>query len=399
MERIIGIFLLVLFLTSCKKETSKHPSVFIDFQTKESKFFTLNELTSYLKLIPLETNDSALIKRLKKIQTFKNKIYILDSGFDNVYVFNESGNFERKIGKRGHGPGEYVDIGDFELDTVRKRIVLLSVELGELLEYSLPGEFIRKIKLPIKPTQFRIVDGKYYAFYNSFYDVSRRNLYFTDLDGNILDSFFRFPSNSKSMDLTEVTGNMSDYDGKILYTEPSDAQIYEVELSNPPREKYEIDMRSKVWDEDQKYDFNAFFKSLNRGEIAYLGSTFYETDELLFFTYILPLTEDVKSLRKRKAIFNKRFKVLYLEKIFRNDPLFRLMSAPLNVDASGLFTSKLEIWRLKDKQNGSLVNQSEELKKLAEKMNSNSNPVLVQYRFKLKNEDKDNNIYTNFSGN
>lgn len=399
MKDLIGIFLFVLFLTSCEKETRNNTTVDIDFQSMESGMYTLNELTSCLKLIPLETNDNILIKRLKKIQIFKNKIYILDSGFDNIYVFNELGEFKTKIGKRGHGPGEYVDIGDFELDTVRNRIVLLSVELGELLEYSLSGEFIRKIKLPIKPTQFRLVDGKYYTFYNSFYDVNRRNLYFTDLEGNTINSFFRFPSDIKAMDLTEVTGNISDYGGKILYTEPSGNQMYEVGSNTPPHIKYEIDMSSKLWEENQKYDFRAFFKSLNRGEIAYLGSTFYETDELLFFTYVLPLTEEVKSLRKRKAIFNKRFKVLYLEKNFRNDPLYRLMSAPLNVDASGLFTSKLEIWRLKDKQNSSLVNQMEELKKLAEKINSNSNPVLVQYRFKLQNEDKDNNIYTDFTGN
>jgi len=68
---------------------------------------SLFDYYSRIELIHLETNDDVLLNVVNHIIHYQGRYYILDSKPPTIYVFDESGKFVSKIGKRGQGQGEY----------------------------------------------------------------------------------------------------------------------------------------------------------------------------------------------------------------------------------------------------------------------------------------------------
>ena len=57
--------------------------------------------------------ENCLISDIKKLEFYKNRIFISDRINAKIFVFDSEGNFLRAIGKQGRGPGEYSYMGDF----------------------------------------------------------------------------------------------------------------------------------------------------------------------------------------------------------------------------------------------------------------------------------------------
>jgi hypothetical protein len=114
----------------------------------------LNTISFYdifetIEIISLETKDESLIKEITKVRIFDDYIYIYDRSYSGrLIVYDSNGNYIRKIGIKGEGPDDYIDISDFSLDEKSKKIIILSSIANCLIEYTFEGNFIRKVKLP-----------------------------------------------------------------------------------------------------------------------------------------------------------------------------------------------------------------------------------------------------------
>ncbi|MDR2026154.1 MAG: 6-bladed beta-propeller [Prevotellaceae bacterium] len=103
-----------------------------------------------VRTVMLEEHDDALIGEIQWIQAFDSYILIFDFVIaQKLLVFDKNGKFLRQIGKRGRGPGEYIQITDFCIDPERREIYLLDAGSRKVLKYSLDsGEYISSINLP-----------------------------------------------------------------------------------------------------------------------------------------------------------------------------------------------------------------------------------------------------------
>ena len=107
------------------------------------------------KTIILETNENCLIGHIFDLQVFDECIYVLDTQIANsLFVFDMSGQFLKKIGSLGQGPGEYIQLSDFTLDKENKNIYLLDFS-KRIHQYRLDGSFVRTITLKLQKTNIR----------------------------------------------------------------------------------------------------------------------------------------------------------------------------------------------------------------------------------------------------
>ena len=65
-----------------------------------------DNIFSRAEIISLETSDSCLVAYMQKVYPINGKLYIYDFWLQNLNVFDHTGRFVQRIGKRGQGPGE-----------------------------------------------------------------------------------------------------------------------------------------------------------------------------------------------------------------------------------------------------------------------------------------------------
>lgn len=107
--------------------------------------------TKYLKsskIVKLETIDENLIGGLTQIELYDNKFYILDKYLyaSNLLIFDLDGNYLNKIGTRGGGPMEYLNISSFFIDEKEGVINVVDGLTFTIIQYDKNGVFLNKIK-------------------------------------------------------------------------------------------------------------------------------------------------------------------------------------------------------------------------------------------------------------
>jgi hypothetical protein len=98
------------------------------------------------KIVYLETNESSLIGQITKVGMTDSLIFIFDRSQYAVLVFDMNGKFKSKIRRIGQGPQEYVQIADFDIDTINNQIVILCTIPKKVMFFSYEGDYLKEIK-------------------------------------------------------------------------------------------------------------------------------------------------------------------------------------------------------------------------------------------------------------
>jgi len=132
--------LLCCFIASCSnKQHSAYPVIdLIDHKQLLTEEIHLSEISEYIWIIPLETNDSVLVGNIGKIKLETDKLYIPAS--NGVFVFDQNGKFLNKLGSRGRGPKEYVSL--YDIHPEGDIVWLLDNSDKKALKYSCSGRFL-----------------------------------------------------------------------------------------------------------------------------------------------------------------------------------------------------------------------------------------------------------------
>jgi hypothetical protein len=128
------IFICLCVFSSCKqkkteKETNlEEPAIYtIDLDNiKIIDTFKMSSIFEKARAIILEETDYSLIGSIDKLQIFSNYIFVLDGSIARkMFIFNrKDGRYLRHIGSFGQGPGEYLEVRDFCIDTVKRDIYI-----------------------------------------------------------------------------------------------------------------------------------------------------------------------------------------------------------------------------------------------------------------------------------
>jgi hypothetical protein len=236
MKREIYIFtalLYVLFSCTEKDVPNNAEKISIDFNNIQS--IDLSD-TDKIKIIPLQTTDVALLSLIQSVDIVDDRIIVFDG--NNVFVFDEKGKYLHKIGRVGHGPGEYQDITNIFIED--QNICLFDFGAQKVLIYDKNGQYISSQALDRNNSVTVIypVDRHEYIAKNSYRGNNNKvsSLSFWDSTFNKIRDINGLYLSSGSFDANYLYS----YEHNILYWEFLNDTIFSIQ-NNKIIPKYVVD--------------------------------------------------------------------------------------------------------------------------------------------------------------
>lgn len=217
----------IVFLISCNfdKDVNKIEDDLIKVEIGPDDLvdeINLSQIVDDFRLVRLETNENCLIGKIDKIIFYKNFILIFDLFHQTLFLYSENGDFLRKIGKRGGGPGEFLELQDFTIDSIRNQILLLDYQ--KIHKFSFDGKYIESKNITFIASSFSLLPFEDIAFYGG---AKEYRIIITDKKGEIKAKYFPYSLRSRIHPLLPITH----YENKTLFDIPLCDTIYEIKGS------------------------------------------------------------------------------------------------------------------------------------------------------------------------
>ena len=145
----------------------------------------LSSIASKIKYVRLQSDSSCFIGRIKlplseNVKYIDNKFFISDRSSMSILAFTSDGTFIRRLGRKGRGPGEYIDITDFTFIPEKEQLAILcGAGCNKIYLYQLSGEFIKEIKVDFYPTniisfnnRLVLINSRQYRHQSNYYTIT-----------------------------------------------------------------------------------------------------------------------------------------------------------------------------------------------------------------------------------
>lgn len=141
-----------------------------------------------------DSSEKSLFGRPDKIEIQNGYIYIADQRMRVLAVYDINGKVVTSVGRRGQGPAEYVNLTDFDVDSVGN-ICILDGRLDKVLFYDSNFQFIREKALPFEADIIQFVQhGKMLCGLSSWNRGEHEGdkIVMTDIDMNVMNTFLQY---------------------------------------------------------------------------------------------------------------------------------------------------------------------------------------------------------------
>lgn len=246
-----------LFFVYCNNAQREESMVNVKTLTFKDAFGALKD-TSFFKskvVLPLETNNSALIGEISRLYVGDDTLFILDRNFRSVIIYDKVGKYINCIQKVGTGPKEYVDLGDICVDNIHKELIVLCTRPSKLQFYSYQGKFLREKSLGDNYYSQVGTDGKYvYLHDNTNLNQSKEIAIYDRQLKHITDALEHGNTfKNKDNDFSTVNhfgkGNSMTQDSFIHLVREFDNIIYEAK-DGKVYPKYQLDFKERTLSKD-----------------------------------------------------------------------------------------------------------------------------------------------------
>lgn len=240
----------------------------------------LDSIVRNHKFTLLETSEECLVGEVYKLSCRNKKYYILDRHLQKaLFVFDEEGKFRNRIGRRGRGPGEFIEPTDFIVSD--STVTVFDMFGHKLLYYNPDGTFIRSVRLPYSIYEIES-GGDGSAIYAVGGDNSKcdslKNYELLEIgpEGDIRAKVYK---NKYSMDFSNKY-DLQGFDEDVIYKKAFRPAVYMLRDKNLYA-KYIFDIPSHALPGDYEKlcrgNFERFIKQY-RDEYTYFNGQFWETD-------------------------------------------------------------------------------------------------------------------------
>ena len=147
-----GLVILLFVVTGCVSSSAKIAGGEIEvFHIDSPGAADLLKLSDYCEsatVVPLETSADCLLSEIKKVEVDGDLIYLKDNKGESVYCFDFQGNLKKKIGHRGDGPEDFVELTSFTLDKENGLVYVYSRANDKIVVYRVNGDFVESFPSP-----------------------------------------------------------------------------------------------------------------------------------------------------------------------------------------------------------------------------------------------------------
>ena len=384
-------FLSILF--SCNQgNRSVTDIISIDPRIFPEVEISLAEIAADISYIPLDNKfPIGIIYSYKMIDDF---IYaaIKDVG---VVRFTNTGKFDRKYGKIGRGPGEYVFCLRFAVDEKSGSVYVMDHKMKDVEVYKKNGTHIRSFKLPVDEDGFGLSDIEY--FNKSLVVAQYINMGHGDYNWIVLDTLGNRIT-EKANPYTIFNGRMGGggglqkYNEFIVYWDQSKDTVFHISADsnyNPvcifSLGEHRLPMTTEGCNPPMEF--------INKmGDDYLLANSFLETENFFVYNYTVHKNQYL-------ALINKMTREIKSQTLTKENG-----GIANNIDNGLAFTPETYIIRNKEEYLISRIQPFElkahllsnafknstpkypekkkELEKLANSLNENDNPVLMLVKLK-----------------
>ena len=165
----IVFYLFVSVITGCNapEDNTEQESGLPRIKASLNESVNISDFAESIRVIRL-SNDSIVRDIEKLLIDDAGNFYIIDSKGTTLQKFDKNGKFISQISHRGKGPGEYLEIYDFDIDN--NQIIIYDSNKDDLMYFDMEGNF-----LSMKPTgldyylSFASVNDTVYACHGGSY--------------------------------------------------------------------------------------------------------------------------------------------------------------------------------------------------------------------------------------
>lgn len=343
--------------------------------------YAFDSLIDDISYIKLETNSDCLIGNIHQILCSNEYIFIMDVFVANaVYCFDKHGNFVRRIGKVGQGPGEYSRLCKMCLTSDQKQIVLY--DWNCLHYYDLNGKHIKDVSPSFYANDIELINNDFIAGFieaGMDDDSQRQMLSVYDKDFKLL--YREFPSfYNEVFHLNNGMHPLRSFGNDIYLKEPWTHNIYKIEKDRC-YEKYRINITNGGYPESPE-DMNS------DTYIKIVGTKVHMADYVILEDYALFYFSKNGFTWSPFVIYSHKTKKTYKCNGRYYNPLFFAHSpgnTPIVCYDKETFLipqSATTVMRMKEQiYNSPLINDSK-LMQLYDGLTEDSNPVLFLLHIK-----------------
>lgn len=277
MKYYITLLFFIIFFNCCKKQQLNDVE-YIQISLNNN-FINASAFIKEVRVIKLETNDDCLIQRISKIKYYNKNIFILDIFQNSLMIFNDDGNFEKKLSKVGQGPGDYIQIMDFFIQD--DFLYILDFPNQSILKYDFNFQYLGKYNYKTFGSQFVIKDN--ICWINNEPTGQKNDYQFTSISENSVELNKFLPRRFLSHEYNWSDVNtFAIFDNK-LYSSPKYRNIIYKEINNNLIPAYEIKFDLKNFPQNE--NINDY--DINSPNFRYvLKRNFYVSNQFLIFDYI-----------------------------------------------------------------------------------------------------------------
>lgn len=196
---------------------------------------SLSNIIKTIDYVVLETNDDSLFGEITDIKVVNEKIFIHDRVSDSILVFSAQGKFLNRIDAKGEGPGEFVDIESFTIDSDNDQIIIGAK--GKILVYDFKGSLRSEIKTVLGMAwQISYTGNNVLAIYTNYINIVEEqkfnHLLFYDLkDKQIVGRSLPFNKLVRLENMTSFYNSFSSGEVKYLSI-PYKEYVWEISGNN-----------------------------------------------------------------------------------------------------------------------------------------------------------------------
>ncbi len=211
----------------------------------------------------LDSSDSEyLLSSADKVIFRDGNFYILDWIKRKLLVFDGGGFPVKYIARRGRGPGEYLQITDFDIDD-SGNIWIWDGQKDRMLCYDSDGTFVKDITPGFDARLFKCIGTDGFVFELASWDKSEyrgNELLVSDRELNVRAAFVEYGEYIDT-DYELASMGFSDNNGTVIYHQPIDDDVYELKEGIPVK-KYHFDFGSKSVPDKYKVNVEKYLNDI-----------------------------------------------------------------------------------------------------------------------------------------
>lgn len=390
MNKYFALSILFFLFIQCSTNVTDDDSMKIKIDPTIATSIRFSDVFKDYEIIPLYKDTDNILVKPDKIEIRDSLIFFSSS--DILYAYNKKGICKQKISKKGVGPGEYLAIADFRLDS--DFIEINDRDNRKVLRYSYDGNYLDDFNHRLFSYTFVKYAGKYYFHSGCLYNKEIDNNYRVNVFDNkrIKHSFFLIDENERKINIIEYS-NFALFEDTLSFSYCLSNNIYA--LSDKVSTRLKIDFgRYQLPNDFIKKCKNVqdFMTDVKKVKYATLIDGYKESAKFLFFSYAF-------NGERHFVLYDKSCNSLYVFNEFVDDLLFKDIPSKTNYSNLPLLITDDSFYRLIDayefiekmnqtknelseKEWNDYINRNPSVYKIYSEISPEDNPIIIKYKFK-----------------